>query len=140
MEDTIRRVEEFMRMYERNCTMEDAVPLVAQFTDPFQFAGQEGTKVIGREVFAALLPKRKSMFAQMGCGEGQLVSIETNMLDARYIVARTRWKIPIRSGEVMIDTSFLIQDVDGDLKIILYLPHDDLQSILEREGAVPAHV
>ena len=140
MKTTIRRVEEFLRLYEHNCTLDDASPLVAQFTDPFQFAGHGGAKMIGREIFAALLPKRKSMFAQMGCGEGQLVSIETKMLDAHYIVAKTRWKIPVRSGEVMVDTSFLIQDVDGDLKIILYLPHDDLQSILESHGAVPADV
>jgi hypothetical protein len=140
MENTIRRVEEFLRMYEHNCTLDDAGPLVAQFTDPFQFAGAGGTKMLSRETFAALLPKRKSLFAQLGCGHGELVSIDTNLLDAHYILAKTRWRIGIRSGEVIIDASFMLQDVEGDLKIILYLPHEDLQSILESHGAVPAQV
>jgi hypothetical protein len=138
MEDRIRRVEEFLRTYEHSCALDDVGPLVSQFTDPFQFAGAGGTKILGRQTFAALLPKRKSMFAQLGCGESELISIDTNLLDAHYILAKTRWRIGIRSGDVMIDASFLMQDIDGDLKIILYLPHEDLQGILQSYGAVPA--
>ena len=138
MNNTVRRVEEFLKTYEHNCTLEDAGPLVAQFTDPFQFAGPGGVKTLGRETFAAILPKRRSLFEQLGCGQGELVSIDTNLLDAHYILAKTRWRIGIPAGEVIIDSSFLLQDIDGDLKIILYLPHNDLQGMLEDRQAVPA--
>lgn len=135
--NSICRIEEFLRTYEHNCTLENNGPALAQFADSFQVGGPQGTMLLERKVFAAMMPKRRQMVEEMGCGPAELVSIETKLLDDRYALACTRWRFPVGSaGEpVYTQSSFLIEDVSGTLQIVLYLSHDDLPGILAKRKA-----
>lgn len=130
--DSVHRVEVFLRTYEYNCTLEDVAPLVAQFSDPFQIATPHGTKVLDRATFAAGISRRKQLLKQMGCGEAEMVSVETMLLDHRYALARTQWKFSAANGSepIFTESSFLIDDVQGTPKIVVYLSHDDLEGML----------
>lgn len=127
-----QRIEEFLRRYEYNCTLEDGAPLVEQFSDPFQIATPQGTKMLDRATFAAGIAHRRELLKRMGCGAAQMVSIETTLLDQRYSLVRTRWKFGDtgESAPIFTESSFLIEDAAGSPKIILYLSHDDLQGAL----------
>ncbi len=131
MQDRIRSIEVFLKKYEHNGKVDDINPLMAQFADPFQVAGVHGTRVLTPKTFAEMLPKRRRQFEEMGCGAAQLVSIETTLLDESYALARTRWRFIVGQEDLTVESSFLIEDVGGDLKIVLYVAHDDLKSILE---------
>lgn len=130
MQDGIRSVEVFLKKYEQNCKVDDMDLLMTQFADLFQVAGAHGTRILTPKTFAEMLPKRRRQFEEMGCGVAQLVSIKTSLLDERYALARTRWRFIVGQEEVTVESSFLIEDVGGDLKIVLYIAHDDLKSIL----------
>jgi hypothetical protein len=130
--DPVQRIEEFLRAYERNCTLEDETPLIGQFSDPFQIATPQGTAVLDREHFAAGISRRRRLLEQMGCGAAEMVSIQTTLLDQRYALARTRWKFsPGDPGDpIFTESSFLIEEISRTPKIVLYLSHDDLQGML----------
>jgi len=127
-----QRIEEFLRRYEYNCTLDDQAPLLDQFSDPFQIATPQGTKVLDLETFAAGIVRRKELLKGAGCGTAKMVSVEVMSLDRRYVLARTRWKFGDRgdSGPIFTESTFLIEDASGNPKIILYLSHDDLQALM----------
>ncbi|HEU4637035.1 MAG TPA: hypothetical protein VFS41_12700 [Edaphobacter sp.] len=129
-------IEEFLRKYEYNCTLNDGTALVAQFSDPFQIATPEGTKMVDRKTFAAGISRRRQLMKQMGCGEAQMISIATTLLDQRYALARTQWQFSTRDEgkRICTESTFLIEDVTGEPKIVLYLSHDDLQGKLSERG------
>jgi hypothetical protein len=130
--DSVQRIEEFLRIYEHNCTLKDETPLIAQFSDPFQIATPHGTVVLNHADFAVGLSRRRRVLEEMGCGEAEMVSIRTTLLDQHYALARTRWKFNTgHPGDpIFTESSFLIENVSGSPKIVLYLSHDDLQGLL----------
>lgn len=134
--NSVQNVEEFLRKYEYNCTLEDEAPLVAQFSDPFQIATPQGTKVLDRATFAAGISRRRQLLKQMGCGKAEMISIETTLLDQRYAFARTRWKFSTADAgkTICTESSFLIEEASGSSRIVLYLSHDDLQGMLSGRG------
>lgn len=134
--NSVQNVEEFLRRYEYNCTLEDEAPLVSQFSEPFQVATPQGTKVLDRATFAAGISRRKQLLKQMGCGEAEMVWIKTTLLDQRYALARTQWKFSTADAgkPICTESSFLIEDVSGVPKIVLYLSHDELQEMLSARG------
>ena len=142
--DVSRFLEEFARQ-----TAEDDIPaLVSNFADPFLFAGPTGSPQPVRSAdFAAALPKRKAFFAGLGARPTELVRIDEQRLDERYVLARTTWRFSfLRENASLeqfeVDSSFLIDrgqpgDRETTLKILVYLNHQDLMQMLRDGGILP---
>src|SRR5437773_6316497 len=107
MQETMSRVEDFVRAWERNCDSDEIAPLLAQFADPFLYAGADGARVLPLAAFAAAVPKRREMFARMGRRSAKMLSFDATPLDARYTLAKTRWQM-VFGEEVLLLVSSLL--------------------------------
>jgi hypothetical protein len=135
-------VAQFLQAYEANAAARDIAAILAQFSDPFMAAGPTGVQCLRSADFAAALPKRVQLFAGLGAQPSKLVSCEETRLDARFVMAETRWQMTfIREGqptrEALADSLFILDTAGETPKIIFYLAHKDLMATLREGGILP---
>jgi hypothetical protein len=130
----------FLRAFERTAHPEDIAALASCYADTFLVAGPDGTMVVKREDFALALPRRKKMFDEMGCRSTKLGSAVVTRLDDRYAMAQTTWLMGFAHGagemsEVSVGSTFVL-DTKNELKIVLYLTHQDIRTVLRERGMI----
>lgn len=137
-------VSRFFDLFARQTAEDDIPAIVSHFTDPFLFAGPSGAQPVRVADFAAALPKRKAFFASLGSQPTDLVSVDELTLDERYVLARTTWRFSFLRDNTSVqqfdvDSTFLVDTgqpngSDAELKILLYLHHQDLMQLLRGCG------
>src|SRR5215469_11229267 len=132
-------VGRFFEVYSRVSNEDNISQLLSYFADPFLSAGPHGAQCVSAAEFAVVLPKRKQLFERLGAKPASLVSLEETQLEARYVLARTRWRIEfvredLEPSELLLDSTFLV-DTGGDrFRIVMYLPHQDIMQVLKERG------
>ena len=136
-------VELFFLSFERNNACDDLSTILAQFADPFMAAGPQGTQAVRAGDFALALPKRKQFFAGLGHRSTALVSLEQTPLDARYVLAKTRWRMTFirnqdQPQELLVDSTYILDTGSEAARIVFYLAHKDIMVLLKDKGLLPA--
>src|SRR5579864_5807904 len=136
-------IEQFFRTFETNTMNDDIQATVSQFADVFMAAGPQGAQAVRATDFAAALPKRKQMFAALGCRSTELVGLTENRLDARFVIASTRWKMTfVRPGsqpqDVLAESVYIVDTHGDEPKIVFYLANQDLMQVLRERGILVA--
>lgn len=136
---TTSLIARFFESFARQSSSNDTQTQVAQFADTFLAAGPQGAKCVRAADFAQALPKRKQLFDSLGCQSTTLVSLEETPLDARYVLARTKWQMTFsRSNgeleEVLADSTFIVDTAADEFRIVLYLANQDIMQVLKDRG------
>ena len=130
----------FLRSFERADTPEELTALAECYAETFLVAGPDGTTAVKRGDFALALPRRKKMFDEMGLRSTKLNSAVVTSLDERYAMAQTTWKWNLVRGEGPISEieakSTFIVDTKDELRIVLYLSHQDIGTVLRERGVL----
>jgi ketosteroid isomerase-like protein len=137
-EQSAESITAFLRAFERTDTRGDVAALASCYAETFLVAGPDGAVPIRREDFALALPRRKKMFDEMGCRSTRLGSAVVTRLDGRYAMAETTWLMEFahsegQISEVEVGSTFVL-DTKDDLKIIFYLTHQDIGTVLQERG------
>ena len=124
----------FLRAFERTDTRDEVSALAGCFADTFLVAGPDGTMAVKRGDFVLALPRRKKMFDEMGCRSTKLGSAMITSLDDRYAMAETTWNMGFAQAdghlsEVSVRSTFIL-DTKDELKILFYLTHQDIGTVL----------
>jgi hypothetical protein len=132
-------LEQFFRSFESSASSNDVSAQVAHFADAFMAASPQGTQVVHANDFAAALPGRKRLFDRLGCRSTALVALEEKTLDARYVMASTRWRMTFARNEgkaedVLVDSIYIVDTGGEAFKIVFYLASQDLMQILRQRG------
>jgi hypothetical protein len=147
MQQPSEAIERFFRTFETNASGHDVDAQVSQFADVFMAASPQGAQAVRAADFALVLPKKKQLFDRMGCRSSELVSLSEERLDARYILARTQWKLAferpdIKPEDVVVESAYIV-DTGGEdapaenAKIVFYLANQDLMQIVKDRGLLP---
>ncbi len=143
MKSNTTPIERFFEEYAFHTDKGNVPELIAFFADVFLAAGLQGEKPVRASDFALALPKRYKLFESMGCRSTELTSLQQTWLDARYVLARTGWRLTFErpSAEpehVLVESTFLIDAGSETFRILLYLAHSDIMEILKQRGIAPA--
>ncbi len=135
-------IETFFREFEQRSDRGDIPALLPQFADTFMAAGPQGAQCIRAADFALALPKRKQFFDSLGCRSTALVSLDYNRLDARYVLAKTRWRMTFahedgEQKEVLADSAYIVDTGTETFKIVFYLAHQDIMHHARERGILP---
>ena len=90
---------------------------------------------VTREQVVASLPGRKEFFARLGITGMTLESLAESPIDDQHTLVRSTWGLvrtedsAIATGTIFTST-YLLRRVDGDWQIVVYLNHQDLQSLV----------
>lgn len=132
-------VTRFFESFALASNRDDIPAVVSHFADPFLSAGPQGTQCISAADFAAALPMRKKLFARLGGKPASLVSVQQTPLDARYVLAKTRWKMEfvrddIQPAELSLDSTFLVDTGADSVRIVMYISHQDIMQAMQESG------
>lgn len=77
----------------------------------------------------------KAQFASLGLTASRLSSVEAANLDSRYVLAKVRWGMTIRTPGGLLKTfdafaTYVLQRGDDKLSIIFQLDHQDLAAAI----------
>src|ERR1700757_4606158 len=129
MQPPSEAIERFFRAFERSSDSGDIPALLPQFADTFMAGGPQGAQCIRSADFAVALPKRKQFFDSLGCQSTALLSLEENRLDARFVMAKTRWRMTFARGDemkdVLADSIFIVDTAVEGFQIVFYLANQD---------------
>ncbi len=138
-------IERFFRTFESNSSSNDVATAVSQFADVFMAAGPQGKQAVRSEDFALALPRRKQLFESLGHRFTELVGLRETRLDARFVMARTQWKMTFARDEneprdIVVDSVYIVDTgaAADAAKIIFYLANQDLMEVLKDSGIVNA--
>jgi hypothetical protein len=139
MENAMPSIEAFFRQFELNNNRNDFSAAASQFADTFMAAGPQSAQCVKASDFVRALPKRKQLFESFGCHSMQLINVEAHSLGGRYSMARTRWKMNFAEGVLsmeapFVDSTFIVHTTEQQLRIVLYLAHQDVMEILKERG------
>ena len=143
MDHPTNAIERFFKSLEDQTVMGNISAVAEHFAEAFLAAGPNGAKIAQRAAFVQALPERKQLFDKLGCRSRSLVSLETTALDARYVMAKTRWLFTFaRDGQqaqdVFANSIYIVDTGEEPFQIILYLSSQDLPRLLSERGVLPA--
>jgi hypothetical protein len=98
----------------------------------------DGARAVKASDFALMLPKRQEMFEKMGCRSTNLATVTVTKLDDRYAMAEAKWLMTFahgdrQSSDVLVGSTYIV-DTKGELKILFYLTHQDIMTVLRERG------
>ena len=129
-------VKEFFLEFEKANSSSDASAIGGLYADTFMFGGPNGVQAVKREDFLKVVPKMKVHFSSMGLSETQLLTVEANPLDSKYLLAKVVWRIKFRMsfGSRHVDASatyVLARGPRDALSIVFQIDHQDLASAIK---------
>jgi hypothetical protein len=138
VEHTPESITTFLRAFGRTDNPGEIAELARCFAETFIAAGPDGPTVIRQQDFALALPRRKKMFDEMGCRSTSLDTVVVTKLDDRYALAETTWLMRFAHGDqqmsnVSVGSTFIL-DTKNELKILFYLSHQDIATVLRERG------
>lgn len=135
-------VARFFQTYELHRNSNNIPAMVSHFAETFIAAGPQGAQCVRSADFALALPKRKQLFDSLGCQSATLVSLQETQLDARYVMAKTKWQMTFgqngNTRNIVVDSTFLLDSGADGFRILLYLPHQDIMQVLKDRGVLRA--
>ena len=125
-----RRVRSFFDAFAEASDRLDLDVLGRLFADPFLAADPAGARPVPRELFLQALPRRAELFGAAGIGRVLLTEERHEALDDTYVLARTGWRGERTGGDgplppVRLASTFLLRRDGDDLRVVLYLNHQD---------------
>lgn len=142
MKHTPQSIEQFLRAFERSRHPDDIGRIASCFAETFLVASPDGARAVRAADFALALPKRQKMLEEWGCQSTKLASVRVTALDSRYATAETSWLMSFAhsNGElsdVLVGSTFVL-DTESECKILFYLTHQDLATVLRERGILQA--
>jgi hypothetical protein len=136
-------IERFFRTFEANASNENVDAQISQFAHVFMAANPQGAQAVRSADFALAIPKKKQLFDRLGCRSTELISLDEQRLDARYIMAITQWKLTFARPEnppqdVIAKSVYILDTGDDEPRIVFYLANQDIMQILKDRGLLAA--
>lgn len=142
MKNTNTSIERFFAELALHMDKGNVPEILANYAEVFLAGGPKGAQAIRAADFALALPKRYKLFDTMGCRSTELIGLHQDWLDARYVSARTAWRMTfVRPGsdaeQIVVESTFLIDAGAEPFRILLYLAHSDIMEVSKQRGINP---
>jgi len=116
----------------------------AQYADQFIFADPNGTRVIEKQKFLPVLPKRQEFFKSIGHQSTQVLSLEETPIDDQYIMVKAHFLMKFLTGpgritEANVDSTYILFTKGDSPKIVMHIEHEDLKEAMQARGLLPAN-
>src|ERR1700730_2138697 len=134
------KLNEFFATYERANSESDISRIADLYADVFLFAGRQGVQPVKNEDFLKLLPRRKDHVKSVGLLHSKVISLEEVNLDAKYVLAKTVWRMTFQKATGTTDTeisaTYILERRESTLKIVVQIDHQDLTTRVKELGLV----
>jgi hypothetical protein len=142
MENLSEDLRVFLEEFEANANVGSPEEIVTQFADVFMAADPSGARAVPCSVLLMAIPQRRKLLESVGSSVTTLASVKETKLDDRYVLLETRWLVKFqrgggRSEDLTLRSTFVLYRSDDGIRIVFYLHHQDLMSVLREKGYLP---
>ena len=111
----------------------------AQYEDQFIFADPNGARVIEKQKFLPVLPKRREFFKSIGHQSTKVLSLEETPIDDQYTMVKAHFlmqfqKMPGHTVEARVDSTYILFMKGDTPRIVMHIEHEDLQQAMKDRG------
>jgi hypothetical protein len=135
-------VRVFFEGYEKAGNTLDLDLVDSQYEDTFMFADPNGSRVVEKQKFLAMLPQRQGFFKMLGHQSTKILSLEETKLDDRYLLVEAAFlmqfkKPPAERVEARLDSTFILCIKNDVPRIVFQLEHEDMRRAMQDRGLLP---
>ena len=134
------QIKDFFDRFQQANASSDFATIGELYADTFMFCGPKGVQAVKKAEFLQILPRMKAHFASMGLSSTRLHSLEPQLLDAKFHLVKTAWKMslqtPAGTGQ-QVDTRatyILERKTDNALQIVCQIDHQDLAAVVQQHS------
>jgi hypothetical protein len=137
----IAPVRDFFDQYVRSRSDLNIDVIASQYPDAFMVAGPNGARAVEKSAVLAAFPKGQEFLKAIGHRSTTVLSLEETRLDEHYVLVRASfsWRFDKAAEpiDVKIDSTFILHNDQGALKIVFQHEHEDFQQALRARGLLP---
>lgn len=139
----IARLEKLFEEYEKSFATLDLLPIARKYADSFISAGPKGSAVQHRADFELYAGQAAEYYRSIGQSSARLISKEILHISNEYCLVTVHWGVTYSKTAdelIQFDVSYLVQEQGEELKIILFISHEDEEEVIKKLGLVAAPV
>jgi hypothetical protein len=138
---TLTTMNEFFSQYEQAFNALDVKGQADLFADTFVSLGPHGVIARSKEEFLSLAERFSGYYRSLGQEYAKILSLHETRISDEYALVKVHWgakfkKMP--NDLVEFDVSYLVQQLGGTKKIILFIAHEDEEKAMRDLGLIQA--
>ena len=133
----IAKLEQLFDEYEKSFDRMDMATIAQHYLDTFMSAGPKGSIALNKKAFFGKAEEATAYYKSLGQKAGRIISKEVLHISNEYCLVTVHWGVKYeKTGdqEIAFDVSYIVQDTGDDMKIILFISHDDEEETMKNLG------
>lgn len=142
MQPVNESIKSFFEGIEKSSNSFDLDLIASQYEDMFMFANPDGTRVIEKQKFLSMLPKRWEFFKMLGHQSTKVLSLEETPIDSEYTMIRAHFLMRFEKEstpaiEIKVDSVYILYIKNDVPRIAMHIEHEDVQKAMQARGLLP---
>lgn len=137
------KIEKLFSRYELAFSRLDLDDIAELYADTFISAGPKGTIAESKKDFRDWAQKAREFYRSIGQNSARILSKNITPISNEYCMVTVHWGVTFeKTGDRLIefDVSYILQETDGDPKVILFITHQDEEAAMKELGLKPEAV
>lgn len=134
------KLEKLFSDYEKAADKLDLKSITKNYSETFISAGPKGTIAQNRQEFDSKAEQAAEMYRSLGQKSMKILSKKIVPISNEYAMVTVHWGAMYETtGDDVteFDVSYFVQDTGGDLKIIMFITHQDEAEAMKKLGLKP---
>lgn len=128
-------VQKLFDRYEEALNALDADKQAALFTENFVSAGPQGSIALGKNQFLEMAKQAAGFYKNAGHISTRILSIDEAPISDKYSLVNVHWASTFTANrQVEFDVTYIVQNLQDDSKIIMFITHQDEQQAMKELG------
>lgn len=135
-----QKIEKLFKEYENAFEQLNMEMIAGYYDDTFISAGPRGTIAVDKQDFMSKSRQAGDMYRSLGHNSARLISKKIIPISNEYALVTVHWGVKYeKTGDELIefDVSYLVQQIGNDIKIILFITHQDEAEAMKKLGLKP---
>jgi ketosteroid isomerase-like protein len=131
------KIENLFNDYEKSFDRLDFETIAGFYTDQFISAGPKGTVAQGKKDFLEKAGQAAAFYKSVGQTSARILSKKIVPISNEYCMVEVHWGATFKkTGDkpIEFDVSYIVQDTEGEAKIILFISHEDEEKAMKKLG------
>jgi len=138
------KLDQLFADYEEEFGQLDFKNIARHYTDNFMGAGPKGMVINSKKAFLEKAREASAFYESIGQNSGRIMSKEVLHISNEYCMVTVHWAVKFdKTGdqETTFDISYIVQEINDEMKIILFITHEDEEEVIKSLGlqAAPAN-
>jgi ketosteroid isomerase-like protein len=138
-----QKIEELFAEYENAFNKLDLKTIAQHYPDTFISAGPKGTIAQNKKEFESKAEQAADMYRSIGQNSAKILSKKITPISNEYCMVTVHWGVTFeKTGDEVVefDVSYIVQQLNDELSIILFITHQDEAEAMKKLGLKPEEI